>query len=58
MDTLQTNSVVPQMTSTSDDPPDQVITTNNQGSKIQIQDIHPNAKEEALEEQIKDSVYY
>ena len=56
MDTPQTASIVPQMTKCLDDPPDQVILTNDQRSQMQIQDVHPHAKEEALKDQIKYSV--
>ena len=56
MNTPQTAGVVPQTTRSLDDPSDQVNLNNDQGSWMQIQDIHPHAKEEALKDQIKYSV--
>ena len=52
-DTPQTTSVVPQMTRGSDDTPDQVNSTNDQGDQMQITDIHTHAEEEALEYTVK-----
>ena len=58
MDTLQTADVIPMMTGSPHDTPDQVNSTNDQGDQVQITDIHPHAEEEALKDTVKNSVLH